>query len=114
MSNGVIAAVALGSLAFTPFTEQYARESVPPGYGDSPVFRRTNRVLTAIRGGVLPVTALLGAGYHFAKRTAPTGIALRMTQLNHSAPSGRRRGPRLGGVRWAEGTPAFRGRGLAR
>ncbi|MER5406458.1 hypothetical protein [Streptomyces sp. NPDC002769] len=60
LSNGVIAAVALGSLAFTPFTEQYARESVPPEYWDSPVFRRTNRVLTAMWGGVFLVTALLG------------------------------------------------------
>ncbi|MFE5136222.1 hypothetical protein ACFRDV_00900 [Streptomyces fagopyri] len=60
LSNGVIAAVALGSLAFTPFTEQYARESVPREYWDSPVFRRTNRVLTAMWGGVFLVTALLG------------------------------------------------------
>ncbi|MFD8420702.1 hypothetical protein [Streptomyces sp. NPDC059466] len=60
LSNGVIAAVALGSLAFTPFTEQYARESVPREYWDSPVFRRTNRVLTAVWGGVFLVTALLG------------------------------------------------------
>lgn len=49
LSNGVIAAVALGSLAFTPFTEQYARESVPRRYWDS-----------AMWGGVFLVTALLG------------------------------------------------------
>ena len=60
LSNGVIAAVALGSLAFTPFTEQYARESVPRRYWDSPLFRRTNRILTAMWGGVFLVTALLG------------------------------------------------------
>ncbi|QIY68282.1 hypothetical protein HEP84_02320 [Streptomyces sp. RLB1-33] len=60
LSNGVIAVVALGSLAFTPFTEQYARESVPRRYWDSPLFRRTNRILTAMWGGVFLATALLG------------------------------------------------------
>lgn len=60
LANGVIAVVALGSLAFTPFTEQYARESVPRQYWDTPLFRRTNRILTATWGGVFLVTALLG------------------------------------------------------
>ncbi len=60
LANGVIAVVALGSLAFTPFTEQYARESVPRQYWDTPLFRRTNRILTAMWGGVFLVTALLG------------------------------------------------------
>lgn len=60
LSNGVIAVVALGSLAFLPFTEQYARESVPREHWGSPLFRRTNRILTAVWGGVFLVTALLG------------------------------------------------------
>lgn len=60
LANGVIAVVALGSLAFTPFTEQYARESVPRQYWDTPLFRSTNRILTAMWGGVFLVTALLG------------------------------------------------------
>ncbi|MFD8125942.1 DUF3159 domain-containing protein [Streptomyces mirabilis] len=60
LANGVIAVVALGSLAFTPFTEQYARESVPRQYWDTSLFRRTNRILTAMWGGVFLVTALLG------------------------------------------------------
>lgn len=60
LANGLIAVVALGSLAFTPFTEQYARESVPRQYWDTPLFRRTNRILTAMWGGVFLVTALLG------------------------------------------------------
>ncbi|MFD7605313.1 hypothetical protein ACFWAN_33390 [Streptomyces mirabilis] len=60
LANGVIAVVALGSLAFTPFTEQYARESVPRQYWDTPLFRRTNRILTAMWGEVFLVTALLG------------------------------------------------------
>ncbi|MFD6877759.1 MULTISPECIES: hypothetical protein [unclassified Streptomyces] len=69
LSSGVIAAVALGSLAFTPFTEQYAREEVPPEYWDSPVFRRTNRVLTAVWGAVFVLIAIAGliaveSGHH--------------------------------------------------
>lgn len=60
IANGVIAVVALGSLAFVPFTEQYARESTPPEIWHSPLFRRTNLVLTAVWGGVFAVTALLG------------------------------------------------------
>ena len=32
--------MALGSLAFVPFTEQYARESTPPEVWHKPAFRR--------------------------------------------------------------------------
>ncbi|MEU9234014.1 hypothetical protein [Streptomyces subrutilus] len=69
LSSGVIAAVALASLAFTPFTEQYARESVPPQYWGTPLFRRTNRVLTAVWGAVFVLIAIAGliaaeSGHH--------------------------------------------------
>ncbi|MFI7357577.1 hypothetical protein ACIBTP_27105 [Streptomyces avidinii] len=69
LASAVIAAVALGSLAFTPFTEQYAREQVPREHWDSPLFRRTNRVLTAVWGGVFVLIAVFGllavrAGHH--------------------------------------------------
>ncbi|MCX5442646.1 hypothetical protein OHB53_01920 [Streptomyces sp. NBC_00056] len=60
LSSAVIAAVALGSLAFVPFTEQYARESTPPEVWASPVFRHVNRVLTLVWGGVFVATAVLG------------------------------------------------------
>lgn len=60
LSNGIIAVVALGSLAFTPFTESYARESVPPEFWNSPLFKHTNRVLTAVWGGVFVANTLLG------------------------------------------------------
>lgn len=60
LSSGVIAVVALGSLAFVPFTEQYARESTPREVWGRPVFRRVNRVLTLVWGLVFAVTALLG------------------------------------------------------
>ncbi|MFF3561631.1 hypothetical protein ACFYXS_16470 [Streptomyces sp. NPDC002574] len=60
LANAVIAAVALGSLAFVPFTEQYARESTPREVWGTPAFQRANRVLTLVWGGVFLVTAVLG------------------------------------------------------
>src|SRR4051794_1509329 len=38
ISSGLLAAVVLGSLAFVPFTAQYAREQVPEEYWDRPAF----------------------------------------------------------------------------
>ncbi|MCX5208716.1 hypothetical protein OG689_05310 [Kitasatospora sp. NBC_00240] len=60
IANGVVAVAALGSLAFVPFTEQYARESTPPEIWRTAAFKRTNRVLTAMWGGIFAVIALLG------------------------------------------------------
>jgi hypothetical protein len=53
----VLAAVMLGSLLFVPFTEQYARESVPQQYWGSPVFRAVNRKLTTAWGAAILVMA---------------------------------------------------------
>ncbi|MEU6240852.1 hypothetical protein [Streptomyces sp. NPDC047024] len=50
ISNGLVAVVALGSLLADPFTAQYARESTPRQYWDSPVFKHINMVLTAVWG----------------------------------------------------------------
>ncbi|MEV0580081.1 MULTISPECIES: hypothetical protein [unclassified Streptomyces] len=60
LSSGVIAVVALGSLAFVPFTEQYARDTTPREVWGTPVFRHVNQVLTLVWGGVFVATALLG------------------------------------------------------
>jgi hypothetical protein len=60
VSSGVLAVMALGSLAFIPFTEQYARESVPPEVWNQPAFKRTNRVLTLMWGLVFAAIAVLG------------------------------------------------------
>jgi hypothetical protein len=60
ISSGALAIIALGSLAVMPFTEQYARESAPREVWDSPTFRRTNFVLSAMWGGVFLVSAVLG------------------------------------------------------
>jgi hypothetical protein len=55
-ARGIAAAmlglIALGSLAFTPFTEQYAREKVPEKFWNSPQFHATNRRLTLIWAAV--------------------------------------------------------------
>lgn len=60
ISSGVLAVVVLGSLAFVPFTEQYARESVPRENWGSPLFKQINRVLTLVWGLVFAASAVLG------------------------------------------------------
>ena len=39
----MLAVIAFGSLLFVPFTEQYARESVPERVWTSPQFKAVNR-----------------------------------------------------------------------
>jgi hypothetical protein len=46
IAAGLLALIAFGSLLLTPFTEQYARESVPRAYWSSPTFKAVNRQLT--------------------------------------------------------------------
>jgi hypothetical protein len=46
IAAGLLALIAFGSLLVTPFTEQYARESVPRQYWSSPRFVAVNRKLT--------------------------------------------------------------------
>ena len=41
LSSGALGLIALGSLAFIPFTEQYAREQTPPELWGNRVFRST-------------------------------------------------------------------------
>jgi len=60
LSSGVLAVMAIGSLAFTPFTEQYARVSPPLRDWEKPAFRQTNRVLTLMWGLVFALIAVLG------------------------------------------------------
>ncbi len=49
----VLAAVMLLSAATVPFTEAYAKESVPQQYWGSPKFRETNRRISALWGLVV-------------------------------------------------------------
>ena len=46
IAAGLLALIAFGSLLVTPFTEQYARESVPRRFWSSPRFVTINRQLT--------------------------------------------------------------------
>jgi len=65
ISSALLAAIALGSLLWVPFTEQYARESVPEEHWSSPVFKRVNRELTLMWGlvfvALVPCQAIAGA-----------------------------------------------------
>jgi hypothetical protein len=66
LSSIVIAVVALGSLAVgRPFTEYYAKRETPREYWDTPTFRKINRVLTGLWGGVFVVNALCDAAVGF-------------------------------------------------
>jgi hypothetical protein len=58
LSSGVLALMSLISLAFVPFTEQYAVETIPDA--DRPAFRRTNQVLTLMWALVFALIAVLG------------------------------------------------------
>ena len=51
----LLALIAFSSLLFVPFTEQYARESVPEEFWSTPRFKRVNRQLTAMWGSVFLV-----------------------------------------------------------
>lgn len=50
ISSGALAVIALASLLFVPFTEQYAREDTPQELWGTPVFKRINRDLTLMWG----------------------------------------------------------------
>jgi hypothetical protein len=64
----VLAAIMLASSITMPFTQQYARESVPREYWSSPVFRSVNRRISALWGGA---AAVMGVGHLLAGRLDP-------------------------------------------
>jgi hypothetical protein len=59
----ILAAIMLASAVTVPFTEHYARESVPREYWQSSAFRTVNRRISALWGAV---AALMGAGHLLA------------------------------------------------
>ncbi len=60
LSSAVLAVATLGSvLAGRPFTIYYAEQTVDPKYWSSPLFRRTNTVISLVWGAVFAVCALL-------------------------------------------------------
>ncbi len=60
ISSMALAVIAFVSLAFTPFTEQYARDSTPRELWNTPGFKRINRQLTVFWGVVFLLTAVSG------------------------------------------------------
>lgn len=61
IANITLVLIAAGSmLARMPFTIQYAREQVDPQYWDSPVFLRTNYVITGVWALAFLVAAVAG------------------------------------------------------
>jgi hypothetical protein len=60
LASGSLALMSLASLAFVPFTEQYARSSAPLNEWERPLFRRTNQVLTLMWALVFALTGVLG------------------------------------------------------
>jgi hypothetical protein len=65
IAAGGLALTAFGSLLFVPFTEQYARETVPAQYWGTSAFKHVNRQLTAMWGWVfvtmIPCHLIAGA-----------------------------------------------------
>jgi hypothetical protein len=72
IAAGLLALIAFASLLRTPFTEQYARESVPREFWSSERFKRINRQLTAMWGFVflLMVPSHIIAGIIDTRRAA--------------------------------------------
>jgi hypothetical protein len=80
----VVGVVMLGSALLVPFSEQYARESVPQQYWGSPVFRAVNQKISALWGVVMLAMSVC----HFlAGYLDPAGSAANGT-VNATAPGG--------------------------
>ena len=60
ISSGALALIAFVSLAFTPFTEQYARDTAPRDRWNTTGFKVINRQLTVMWGVVFLLTAVSG------------------------------------------------------
>ena len=56
----VLGLVVLATAPARPFTEEYARQSVPQQYWGSPTFRKINTVLSAVWGAAILVIGLAG------------------------------------------------------
>jgi hypothetical protein len=65
IAAAILSLISFASLLFTPFTEEYARESVPEQYWGSPKFEAINRKLTAmwacVFAAMVPFHAIAGA-----------------------------------------------------
>jgi hypothetical protein len=76
----VLAVVMLGSVPVLPFTEQYARESVPSQYWGSPTFRSINRRISLAWGvAVLVMAAAHLLAGNWNRRHLPPAVHGRST-----------------------------------
>ena len=91
LSSGVLAAMALISLAFEPFTAQYAPPAAAREDWEETAFRRTNQMLTLMWALVFALIAMLGyvaavspSTVHWTKAVVPVVVivgAIGMTQI---------------------------------
>ena len=91
LSSGVLAAMAIVSLAFEPFTAQYAPPEAGRQEWEEIAFRRTNQVLTLMWALVFALIAVLGyvaatspSTVHWTKAVIPVVVivgAIGMTQI---------------------------------
>jgi hypothetical protein len=58
IAAAVLAVIIIALLPVMPFTEQYARETVPRQYWHTPQFRSVNRRISAAWGGIVAVMAV--------------------------------------------------------
>ena len=65
IAAALLSLIAFASLLFVPFTEQYARESVPEQFWSSPRFKAVNRRLTTmwacVFAAMVPLHVIAGA-----------------------------------------------------
>jgi hypothetical protein len=99
LSAGVLAAMALGSLAFVPFTQQYAPESAPRHEWEEAAFRRTNQVLTLMWALVFALIAVLNyvavaapSSVHWTKAVIPVVVIVGAAAMTRMYPQRARAG----------------------
>jgi hypothetical protein len=82
LAAAILAVVILGLAPVLPFTEQYARESVPREYWHTPAFRSVNRRLSTTWGGVVAAMAVSHTAAGFLELPDPgVGILHRPIDL---------------------------------
>ncbi|BBY83358.1 hypothetical protein H7I53_25095 [Mycolicibacterium pulveris] len=102
LSAGTLAAMSLISLAFVPFTQQYAPASAPREEWEKTAFRRTNQVLTLMWALVFALIAVLGyvavaapSTVHWTKAVIPVVVVVGAVGMTHIYPERARSAARL-------------------
>ncbi len=102
LSAGTLAVMSLISLAFVPFTQQYAPASAPREQWEKAAFRRTNQVLTLMWALVFALIAVLGwvavtapATVHWTKAVIPVVVIVGAVGMTRIYPERARSAARL-------------------